>query len=77
VLKDAPRKRDDLMQFMLDRGISTRRGIVNAHQESPYRNSRFKLKNSEIARDSVVLLPVFYGLNETDIKKIAKAIRSA
>ncbi|MBU0605766.1 MAG: DegT/DnrJ/EryC1/StrS family aminotransferase [Candidatus Omnitrophica bacterium] len=77
VLKSAPCRRDALMQYLLDRGVSTRRGIMNAHQERPYRNSHFDLKNSEIARDSVMLLPIFYDLDEADIKKIAKVIRSA
>src|SRR5207249_9707030 len=35
--KDAPVSRDELMQNLLDRGISTRRGIMASHREAPYR----------------------------------------
>ncbi len=36
VLDHAPVSRDALMQRLLDSGISSRRGIMNAHQELPY-----------------------------------------
>ncbi|MBN2452682.1 MAG: DegT/DnrJ/EryC1/StrS family aminotransferase [Candidatus Omnitrophica bacterium] len=77
VLKGAPRSRDSLMQRLLDRGVSTRRGIMNAHQEAPYRAHREDLKMSERARDSVILLPVFHGLKEVEIRKIAEIIKDA
>jgi dTDP-4-amino-4,6-dideoxygalactose transaminase len=77
VLKNAPRTRDALMQHLLDNGVSTRRGVMNSHQERPYGNSSFDLKNSEEARDSVFLLPIFYGLTGPDIKKIAELIKNA
>jgi perosamine synthetase len=41
-LKDnAPLTRDQLMQEMLDRGISTRRGIMAIHREIPYSEERW------------------------------------
>jgi dTDP-4-amino-4,6-dideoxygalactose transaminase len=77
VRNGAPRTRDGLMQYLLDNGVATRRGVMNAHQEKPYANSRFDLKNSEGARDSVILLPIFCGLRDADIKKIAELIKNA
>jgi dTDP-4-amino-4,6-dideoxygalactose transaminase len=77
VRKGAPRTRDGLMQYLLDNGVATRRGVMNAHQEKPYANSRFDLKNSEGARDSVILLPIFFGLKNADIKKITELIKNA
>lgn len=68
---NAPVSRDGLMQRLLDAGISTRRGIMNAHQEKPYRSMGYSLKASEQARDSVILLPMFCGLRKKDIEKIA------
>jgi len=73
LLKEAPIKRDALMQRMLDNGISTRRGITNAHQEKAYRCD-MKLENSEIGRDSVVLLPIFYGMTDKEMDKIIEVI---
>ena len=75
VLGNAPLGRDKLMQYLLDAGISTRRGIMNAHQEKIYAPNT-PLKNSELARDSVILLPIFNGMKETHIKKVVKLIKN-
>jgi dTDP-4-amino-4,6-dideoxygalactose transaminase len=77
ILKSAPRNRDALMQHLSDNGISTRRGIMNAHQEAPYRRHREHLKQSEKACDSVILLPLFPGLSNADVKKIAEQLKNA
>jgi len=73
VLGNAPLNRDRIMQYLLDTGISTRRGIMNAHQEDAY-GLTVSLKNSELARDTVILLPIFNGIKEEHIKKIAIAL---
>ena len=55
------------MQALLERGVSTRRGIMNAHQEPAYAKcGHGPLPHSEAARDQVVLLPLFDGLDLTD-----------
>lgn len=41
VRPDAPVSRDTLMQVLLDRGISTRRGIMASHREIPYRDAKW------------------------------------
>lgn len=71
----APVRRDELMQHLLDRGISTRRGIMNAHQEPPYTSNRH-LPHSEEARDSVLLLPVFNGMGDGDVEAVVKGVLS-
>lgn len=77
VLPSAPRSRNGLMQYLADKGIATRRGIMNAHQEAPYRHHRESLERSEQARDSALLLPLYPGLTAADIKKIAEAFKDA
>ena len=54
------------MQTLLDRGIATRRGIMCAHREKPYRDLHQdgSLVFSELAQDHCVLLPIFYELTE-------------
>ena len=75
VAPEYPRKRDALMQFMLERGISTRRGIMNAHQEPAYRESgSWRLPHSEAARDEVVLLPLFAGMTQDDQHRVIEAL---
>ena len=73
VLENAPLSRDNLMQYFLDAGIATRRGITNAHQEPPY-SLNITLRASELARDSVILLPIFNGMTKKQIEKICKLI---
>jgi perosamine synthetase len=57
--------RNQLMQQMLDHGIGTRRGIMNSHQEAPYASAgSSRLIHSELARDSVILLPLYNDMTD-------------
>lgn len=76
-LKDCTRSaRDKLMQYLFNIGISTRRGIMNAHQEKPYKPQGWHLSVSELARDTVILLPLFFG-RLCNVEEIVKHIRTA
>ena len=67
-----------VMQSMLDRGISTRRGIMNAHREPPYRNRRHSpLPQSERAQDQCILLPLYVGMSEDDQERVVEALHIA
>jgi len=63
------------MQKLLDSGITTRRGIMNAHQEPPYSDIRRRLEASERARDAVVLLPLYNGLKKDEQDHVIKTIK--
>jgi perosamine synthetase len=77
VTDEYPITRDDLMQSLLDDGVSTRRGIMNAHQEPAYAGQReYDLPASEDARDSVVLLPLHHELTEEDQDRVIDRLRS-
>jgi perosamine synthetase len=76
VLENAPRSRDDLMQFLLDGGIATRRGIMNAHQEPAYKLI-LSLAQSESARDSVILLPLYAGMTAAEAEAVVRRITNA
>jgi len=75
VLDHSPVSRDKLMQHLLDTEISTRRGIMNAHQEPEY-ISKFSLTHSEQARDSVILLPLYTGMTEVEAESVIKRIKN-
>jgi len=78
VLPDFPMTRDALMQRLLDEGISSRRGIMNAHQEPAYRGLVCNpLPNSEQARDSVILLPLFSEMTSIETEIVLTALRQA
>jgi perosamine synthetase len=75
--KDAPISRDDLMQQLLDRGISTRRGIMASHREAPYRNARWdqELRETNAATDNCIIFPLFHQMTEDDQEFILDCVR--
>jgi perosamine synthetase len=70
ILKNTPLSRNELMQYLMYNGVSSRPGIMNAHQEKPYLNLNCKLPESEKAREDVLLLPIYMGFSEKDIETI-------
>jgi perosamine synthetase len=72
-----------VMQAMLDEGIATRRGVMNAHREPAYATGeeasgvRFPLPNSEAAQDRGLILPMFDGMTEQDIEIVSSALANA
>jgi dTDP-4-amino-4,6-dideoxygalactose transaminase len=63
-----------IMQSLLDHGIASKPGIMNAHQEPPYVKGRFVLPQSEAARNQVVLLPLYNGMKKSDIETIVRVL---
>jgi dTDP-4-amino-4,6-dideoxygalactose transaminase len=61
---DAPVDRDELMQLLLNEGISTRRGIMATHQEPPYYDRAWtnRLPETERAARETIILPLFHSL---------------
>jgi len=76
VLHDAPLDRDSIMQKLLDGGVASKPGIMNIHRENPYAGFPYSLSNSEIARGKIILLPLYVGMSEEDIRKIVGIIKS-
>jgi perosamine synthetase len=77
IAPNAPISRDDLMQRMLERGISTRRGIMSIHRELPYLDRKWNklLKNSESVTDQCMILPLFHQMTEQDQTEVINCIR--
>ena len=71
VLPNSPFSRNDFMKYLLDNGIASRPGIMNAHKEKVYSDLSYKLPESEKARKEVILLPLYQDLKEEDIKRIS------
>lgn len=65
---DAPITRDELMQELLNRGVSSRRGIMAIHRELPYRNEKWdvRLPVTNLIADSAVILPLFHDMTEEE-----------
>jgi dTDP-4-amino-4,6-dideoxygalactose transaminase len=64
--------RNDLMQAMLDKGISTRRGIMTSHRETAYAeySKGVSLPASEDASDRSIILPLYYPMEQKDLQYV-------
>jgi perosamine synthetase len=68
-----------VMQELLDQGIATRRGIMCSHREPCYAEEkpRHDLRQSVLAQDHAILLPLYAQMTEEDQVTVASALRSA
>jgi dTDP-4-amino-4,6-dideoxygalactose transaminase len=68
-----------VMQRLLDQGIATRRGIMCSHREPCYSGEtpRHDLRQSELAQDHAILLPLYAQMTEEVQVSVAKALRGA
>ena len=66
-----------VMQNLLDQGIATRRGIMCSHREAPYADAelRHELRQSELAQDLSILLPIYTQMSEDDQVRVVDALR--
>jgi dTDP-4-amino-4,6-dideoxygalactose transaminase len=71
----------NVMQFLLDKGVATRRGIMCAHREPAFQKQPWRsagsLAQSELAQDECILLPLYDQLNDRDQHHVASQLRSA
>jgi perosamine synthetase len=65
---DFAAKRDAIMQDLLEKKISTRRAIMAAHRELPYRSERWEhgLPQTNLAADTGLILPLFHQMTESE-----------
>ena len=68
-----------VMQFMLDRGVATRRGVMCSHREPAYPDvsNRRPLTESEKAHDHSMILPLYYQMSMEDQDYVVKVLREA
>jgi len=66
--------RDRLMQEMLDRGVSTRPGVMTAHREPAYRDLGGDLPVSEAASDGSLAIPLFSEMSESQVETVAEVL---
>jgi len=72
---------------MLDAGIATRRGIMNAHLEPAYRTEPWKcahgrtngcacLRESELAQQHCIILPLYHEMTDATLRRVTDLLRS-
>jgi dTDP-4-amino-4,6-dideoxygalactose transaminase len=76
-----PRHADQraVMQWMLDRGVATRRGIMCSHREAAYADVplRTALPHSEAAQDEGLILPLYPQMTAEEQALVAGSLREA
>lgn len=74
--KNCPLERDELMQKLLDAGISVRAGIMNTHRTSAYNSDHpgLKLPTSEDAADRSLMIPLYVPMDERDVNHIISTL---
>jgi perosamine synthetase len=70
--------RNQFMELMLEKGVSTRRGIMTSHRESAYRETHasVNLPLSEKYSDNSVVIPLFYPMTEQEIETVVASVKS-
>jgi dTDP-4-amino-4,6-dideoxygalactose transaminase len=68
-----------VMQRMLDDGVSTRRGVMNAHLERPYRSEvlHAPLQRSERAQQRGVILPLIPSMTTSQVQRVCDSLAAA
>lgn len=77
-LKDtAAVSRNTLMQKLLDRGVATRRGIMNTHRETAYKNYApdVSLPVSMELQDNSIILPLYVPMKPEDINYVIECFK--
>lgn len=67
-----------VMQYMLDQGVATRRGIMCAHREQPYqRPGGYNLPMSEQAQDRSIILPLYPQMSDDEQDYVVEMLTAA
>ena len=74
--EDAPVSRDELMQALLDRGVSSRRGIMAIHREAPYINREWdhRLPVTNLVTDTTLVLPLYHDMTEEEHEYVMNCV---
>lgn len=77
LLPECPFDRNDIMQQLLDRGISTRRGVMTSHRETAYKErcAGLSLPASEEASDRSIVIPLYVPMTREEIEYVIRNIR--
>lgn len=68
-----------VMQYLLDRGVATRRGTMCAHREGAYASlpRPWPLPESERVQDSGIILPLYHQMTEEDQCCVVETLKQA
>ncbi|MBB4170214.1 DegT/DnrJ/EryC1/StrS family aminotransferase [Rhizobium sp. BK538] len=72
----------EIMQELLDQGVSTRRGIMNIHLEAAYAEPgshrvATSLQESVLAQQHSIILPLFVQMTASELTSVAEAVKAS
>jgi perosamine synthetase len=78
LLPTCPIDRNDLMQKLLDEGVSTRSGVMTIHRETAYREycADVSLPASEDVCDRSIILPLYVQMTQEEVRYVIQQVRS-
>ncbi len=74
ILNNSPVSRNELMQRLLEKGISTRRGIMAIHREPCYSEYNVKLPNTERITANTIILPLYPLMTDKEIQHVIDGV---
>ena len=75
---DWPRSRNETLQFLADRGIQARRGIMAAHLEPAYAEAAdLDLPATTTLTQDSIILPVFHTMTQAEVAQVVTALVEA
>lgn len=74
--KDAPLSRNQLIEKLLEKEISTRRGVMTSHRETAYKSdyASIILPLSENFCDNSIILPLYVPMSTSEVNKVIQAL---
>lgn len=78
---ESPLDQRRVMQQMLEDGVSTRRGVMNAHREPAYPPGSWRaagsLSRGERTQDTVIVLPLYHQMTGDEQQRVVESLRRA
>lgn len=78
ILPTCPIDRNDLMQKLLDEGVSTRSGVMTIHRETAYKEycTEVSLPTSEDVCDRSIILPLYAQMTQAEIDFVIQRFKA-
>lgn len=74
VRPNGPLTRNAVMEALFAQGLSTRRGVMASHLETPYRYLGAVLPVTELAAAECIQLPIHSGMSEADVDFVIETL---
>lgn len=74
ILDNSPVNRNELMQKLLEKGVSSRRGIMAIHKEHCYRMYNVTLPETERITSNTIILPLYPSMTDEEVQYVIDGV---